>query len=158
MPKGVMHVHSNPMVMAKTPASVASVIGKTTSCFLRRSYFSYGLGNAIFCPMLVGATSVFYPERPTPQTVFEMLRLPGDDVLRVYTEAAMLSDPKCTAENMSSRLRLCFSAGEPLPAAHVGRPEATIWSRHRERRRPTEMGHLFLTILRMPNTAPPAWR
>ena len=71
--------------------------------------------------MWVGATSVFYPERPTPQTVFEMLR--GYQPTMFFAVptlyAAMLADPECKPENMSSRLRLCFSAGEPLPA-HIG--------------------------------------
>jgi len=112
-------------------------------------FFSYGLGNAMFCPMWVGATSVFYPERPTPQTVFEVLR--GYQPTMFFAVptlyAAILADPECTAENASSRLRLCFSAGEPLPA-HIG----IAW---RERFGidivngvgSTEMGHLFLTNL-----------
>jgi 4-hydroxybenzoate-CoA ligase len=112
-------------------------------------FFSYGLGNAMFCPMWVGATSVFYPERPTPQTVFEVLR--GYQPTMFFAVptlyAAILADPECTAKNTSSRLRLCFSAGEPLPA-HIG----IAW---RERFGidivngvgSTEMGHLFLTNL-----------
>jgi 4-hydroxybenzoate-CoA ligase len=59
----------------------------------------------------------------------------------------MLSDPECKAENMSSRLRLCFSAGEPLPA-HVG----LTWKQRFgldivNGVGSTEMGHLFLTNL-----------
>src|SRR5476651_2607932 len=76
---------------------------------------------SMFCPMWVGATSVFYPERPTPQTVFETLR--GYQPTMFYAVptlyAAILADADCTPERGSSRLRLCFSAGEPLPA-HVG--------------------------------------
>ena len=97
--------------------------------------------------MSVGATSIFYPERPTPQTVFETLR--GYQPTMFYgvptLYAAMLADPECTPENGSSRLRLCFSAGEPLPA-HIG----AAW-----RQRfgldivngvgSTEMGHLYIT-------------
>src|SRR5512136_914637 len=75
MPKGVMHVHSNPMVMAKNAGQRRIGYREDDVVFsAAKLFFAYGLGNAIFCPMLVGATSVFYPERPTPQTVFEMLR------------------------------------------------------------------------------------
>ncbi len=147
-PKGVMHVHSAPMTMARTAGQDRIGIREDDVVFsAAKLFFSYGLGNAIFCPMSVGATSIFYPERPTPQTVFETLR--GYQPTMFYgvptLYAAMLADPECKPENGSRRLRLCFSAGEPLPA-HVG----AAW---RERFGldivngvgSTEMGHLYLT-------------
>src|SRR5271165_4811447 len=149
-PKGVMHVHSNPMVMARLAGQDRIGIREDDLVFsAAKLFFSYGLGNAIICPMSVGATSVFYPERPTPQTVFETLR--GYQPTMFYAVptlyAAMLADPDCTPENGSGRLRLCFSAGEPLPS-HVG----LAW---KERFGldivngvgSTEMGHLYLTNL-----------
>jgi 4-hydroxybenzoate-CoA ligase len=61
--------------------------------------------------------------------------------------AAILADPECKPENMSSRLRLCFSAGEPLPS-HIGE----AWKQRFgldivNGVGSTEMGHLFLTNL-----------
>jgi 4-hydroxybenzoate-CoA ligase len=112
-------------------------------------FFSYGLGNAIICPMSVGATSVLYPERPTPQTVFETLR--GYQPTMFYAVptlyAAILADPECAFGNGLDRLRLCFSAGEPLPA-HVG----AAWKKRFgldivNGVGSTEMGHLYLTNL-----------
>ncbi len=147
-PKGVMHVHSAPMAMARAAGQDRIGIREDDVVFsAAKLFFSYGLGNAIICPMSVGATSIFYPERPTPQTVFETLR--GYQPTMFYgvptLYAAMLADPECTPENGSRRLRLCFSAGEPLPA-HVG----AAW-----RQRfgldivngvgSTEMGHLYIT-------------
>src|ERR1022692_4267074 len=150
MPKGTMHVHSSPMVIAQTAGQRRIGYRENDVVFsAAKLFFSYGLGNAMFCPMWVGATSVFYPERPTPQTVFEVLR--GYQPTMFFAVptlyAAILADPECTAENTSGRLRLCFSAGEPLPA-HIG----IAW---RERFGidivngvgSTEMGHLFLTNL-----------
>ncbi len=150
MPKGVMHVHSSPMVMAKYAGQQRIGIREDDVVFsAAKLFFSYGLGNAIICPMSVGATSVFYPERPTPQTVFETLR--GYQPTMFYgvptLYSAILADPDCTPERGSKRLRLCFSAGEPLPA-HVGES----W---KERFGldivngigSTEMGHLFVTNL-----------
>ena len=150
MPKGVMHVHSTPMIMARHAGRERIGIREDDVVFsAAKLFFSYGLGNAIICPMSVGATSVFYPERPTPQTVFETLR--GYQPTMFYAVptlyAAILADVDCTPANGSSRLRLCFSAGEPLPA-HVGE----AW---KERFGldivngvgSTEMGHLFLTNL-----------
>ena len=92
---------------------------------------------------------MFYPERPTPQTVFEMLRGYQPTLFFAVPTlyAAILADTECKRDNMSSRLRLCFSAGEPLPS-HVG----AAW---KERFGldivngvgSTELGHLFLTNL-----------
>ena len=149
-PKGVMHVHSSPMIMARAAGQDRIGIREDDVVFsAAKLFFSYGLGNALICPMSVGATSIFYPERPTPQTVFETLR--GYQPTMFYAVptlyAAILADPDCTPERGSSRLRLCFSAGEPLPA-HLGEG----W---KERFGldivngigSTEMGHLFITNL-----------
>ncbi len=149
-PKGVMHVHSSPMMMARSAGQDRIGICEDDVIFsAAKLFFSYGLGNAIICPMSVGASSVLYPERPTPQTVFETLR--GYQPTMFYAVptlyAAMLADPECALANGFGRLRLCFSAGEPLPA-HVG----TAW---KERFGldivngvgSTEMGHLYLTNL-----------
>jgi 4-hydroxybenzoate-CoA ligase len=150
MPKGVMHVHSSPRIMAQSAGQQRIGYREDDVVFsAAKLFFAYGLGNAMICPMWVGATSVFYPERPTPQTVFEMLR--GYQPTMFFAVptlyAAILADPECTRDNMSSRLRLCFSAGEALPA-HVG----TAW---KERFGldivngvgSTELGHLFITNL-----------
>jgi 4-hydroxybenzoate-CoA ligase len=149
-PKGVMHVHSSPMAMARSSGQDRIGIQEDDVVFsAAKLFFSYGLGNAIICPMSVGATSVLYPERPTPQTVFETLR--GYQATMFYAVptlyAAILADPECTPDNFSPRLKLCFSAGEPLPA-NVG----LAW---KERFGldivngvgSTEMGHLYLTNL-----------
>ena len=150
MPKGVMHVHSSPKIMAQNAGQRRIGYREDDVVFsAAKLFFSYGLGNAMICPMWVGATSVFYPERPTPQTVFEVLR--GYQPTMFFAVptlyAAILADPECKPEHISSRLRLCFSAGEPLPP-HVG-------SGWKQQFGPdivngvgsTEMGHLFLTNL-----------
>jgi 4-hydroxybenzoate-CoA ligase len=149
-PKGVMHVHSTPMLAARLAGQDRIGIREDDVVFSApKLFFAYGLGNAILCPMSVGATSVFYPERPTPQTVLETLR--GYQPTMFYAVptlyAAMLAEPDCTPENSSSRLRLCFSAGEPLPC-HVGE----AWKQRFgldivNGVGSTEMGHLYLTNL-----------
>lgn len=149
-PKGVMHVHSSPMVMAQTSGQGRIGFRENDIVFsAAKLFFSYGLGNAMFCSMSVGATTVFYPERPTPQTVFEVLRGYQPTLFFAVPTlyAAMLTDPQCQHEQVPDRLRLCFSAGEPLPA-QVGmswkdRFGIDIVNGVGS----TEMGHLFLTNL-----------
>ena len=150
MPKGVMHVHSSPRFLAESAGRRRIGYREDDVVFsAAKLFFSYGLGNAMFCPMWVGATSVFYPERPTPQTVFEVLR--GYQPTMFFAVptlyAAILADPECSLEGLSGRLRLCFSAGEPLPA-HIG----AAWKQRFgldivNGVGSTEMGHLFLTNL-----------
>jgi 4-hydroxybenzoate-CoA ligase len=150
MPKGVMHVHSSPKVMAKNAGQRRIGYREDDLVFsAAKLFFAYGISNAMFCPMWVGATSVFYPERPTSQTVFEVLR--GYQPTLFFgvptLYAAILADPECTPRNSSQRLRLCFSAGEALPA-HIGR----TWKDRFDLDivngvGSSEMGHLFLTNL-----------
>lgn len=150
MPKGVMHVHSSPMTIARLSGQDRIGIREDDIVFsAAKLFFSYGLGNAIICPMSVGASSVFYPERPTPQTVFETLR--GYQPTMFYAVptlyAAILADPDCTPGNGSNRLRLCFSAGEPLPQ-HIGEAwKARFGLDIVNGVGSTEMGHLYLTNL-----------
>jgi 4-hydroxybenzoate-CoA ligase len=150
MPKGVMHVHSSPMAMARLSGQDRIGIREDDVVFsAAKLFFAYGLGNAIICPMSVGATSVFYPERPTPQTVFETLG--GYQPTMFYAVptlyAAILADPGCTPETGSRRLRLCFSAGEPLPP-HVGEAwKARFGLDIVNGVGSSEMGHLYLTNL-----------
>ena len=150
MPKGVMHVHSSPKVMAKNAGQRRIGYREDDLVFsAAKLFFAYGISNAMFCPMWVGATSVFYPERPTSQTVFEVLK--GYQPTLFFgvptLYAAILADPDCTPRNSSQRLRLCFSAGEALPA-HIGR----TWKERFDLDivngvGSSEMGHLFLTNL-----------
>lgn len=150
MPKGVMHVHTTPRTVAKFAGQDRIGVREDDVVFsAAKLFFSYGLGNAIICPMWVGATTVLYPERPTPQTVFETLRGYRPTMLYAVPTlyAAILADRNCMLDRESSRLRLCFSAGEPLPA-NVGEMwKARFGVDIVNGVGSTEMGHLFLTNL-----------
>ncbi len=148
-PKAVMHVHSTPMNISRTSGQSRLGVREDDVIFSPpKLFFAYGLGT-MFCTIAVGATSVLYPERPTPQTVFETLR--GYQPTMFFAVptlyAAILADPECQRDNMSNRLRLCFSAGEPLPP-HVGED----WKKRFgidivNGVGSSELGHLFLTNL-----------
>jgi 4-hydroxybenzoate-CoA ligase len=147
--KGVMHVHSTPMSITRTSGQTRLGMRADDVIFSpSKLFFAYGLGTML-CSTGVGATMVLYPERPTPESVFETLRTYHPTMFFAVPTlyAAILADPECRRENMSNRLRLCFSAGEPLPQ-NVGEDWKTkfgidicngVGS--------SEMGHLFLTNL-----------
>src|SRR5262249_60565577 len=83
--------------------------------------FSYGLGNAVAFPLSVGASAVFLPDRPTPQAVLATIRRHRPTLFYAVPSlyAALLAQPDIGPGAGSDRLRLCISAGEPLPA-HLG--------------------------------------
>ena len=149
-PKGVMHVHSTPRLAARHVGEQRLGIRESDVSFsAAKMFFSFGLGNSIICPMAAGATTVLYPERPTPQTVFETLHAYQPTLFYAVPTlyASILADPRCSPQAGSRRLRLCISAGEPLPA-HVGEEwKARFGLDIVDGVGSTEMGHLFLTNL-----------
>jgi 4-hydroxybenzoate-CoA ligase len=80
-------------------------------------FFAYGLGNAMSFPLSVGATSILWPERPTPEAMLDLMQRHDASIFyavpSLYT--ALLSHPRMTRGMGSKRLRLCVSAGEALP-------------------------------------------
>ena len=147
-PKGVMHVHSTPKVVARLAGQNRIGIREDDVVFsAAKLFFSYGLGNAIICPMSVGATSVLYPERPTPQTVFETLQSYEPTMFYAVPTlyAALLAYSDCDPQKVSRRLRLCFSAGEPLPVNISDAWKKRFGIDIVNGVGSTEMGHLFLT-------------
>jgi 4-hydroxybenzoate-CoA ligase len=84
-------------------------------------FFAYGLGNSMTFPMAVGASAVLLPDRPTPDAVLEVMGRRNPTLFcgvpTLY--AALLAHPDLGQGAGSARLRLCISAGEPLPE-HVG--------------------------------------
>ncbi|HVV60203.1 MAG TPA: benzoate-CoA ligase family protein [Pseudolabrys sp.] len=121
-PKGVKHVHSNLMATAKLFGQ--GVLGIAESDVVHSAaklFFAYGLGNAMTFPLSVGATSVLWPHRPTPDGVFDVMRKHRPTIFygvpSLYT--ALLAHKDICKGACSDRLRVCVSAGEALPA-HIG--------------------------------------
>ena len=73
-PKGAVHLHHDMVVCQETYAKQVLGIRESDRVYsAAKLFFAYGLGNAGYFPMGVGAQSVLYPHRPTPDSVFEML-------------------------------------------------------------------------------------
>ena len=121
-PKGVKHVHSNLMATARLfGQGVLGIAGSDVVHSAAKLFFSYGLGNAMAFPLSVGATTVLWPPRPSPDGVFEIMRKHRPTIFfavpSLYT--ALLVHPDIGKGAGSDRLRICVSAGEALPA-HIG--------------------------------------
>jgi 4-hydroxybenzoate-CoA ligase len=121
-PKGVKHVHSSLMATAKLFGQGVLGIGENDVVHsAAKLFFAYGLGNAMTFPLSVGATTVLWPHRPSPEGVFEMMRKHRPTIFygvpSLYT--ALLAHAQIGKGAGSDRLRICVSAGEALPA-HIG--------------------------------------
>jgi 4-hydroxybenzoate-CoA ligase len=148
MPKGVKHVHSSPMETARLYGQ--GILGMREDDVVysaAKLFFAYGLGNAMTFPMAVGASAALLDERPTPKSVFAVMKREQPTIFfgvpTLY--AAILNDPDCTPENGSQRLRLCVSAGEALPEH-----EGLAWKKKfgldiLDGTGSTEMLHIYLT-------------
>jgi 4-hydroxybenzoate-CoA ligase len=120
MPKGVRHLHSNLQATAETYAHQVLGIAENDICLsAAKLFFAYGFGNALTFPMSVGATTVLYPERPTPAAMFGLMRKHGATIFYGVPTlfAAMLNDEALKNEPVFPKLRICTSAGEALPEA-----------------------------------------
>ena len=119
MPKGVRHVHSSLMETARLCGQRCLGVRSDDLVFsAAKLFFAYGLGNSMTFPMSVGGASVLLAERPTPESVFRVMKQyqPTFFFGAPTLYAAMLAYPQGTPENGSQRLRMCVSAGEALPA------------------------------------------
>jgi len=117
-PKGTIHLHHDMIVSADTYARQTLGLLESDVCFsVAKLLFAYGLGNGLYFPLRVGATTVLLPDRPTPDKVFEVLdRYQPTVFYSVPTSyAALLHAAEQNGRLSLGRVRLCVSAGEPLP-------------------------------------------
>jgi len=118
MPKGVRHLHSNLPATADTYAKQVLGIRKDDVCLsAAKLFFAYGLGNALTFPMSVGATTILNSERPTSERMFALLNKYNPTIFYGIPTlfASMLHDAATNNERAGMGLRICVSAGEPLP-------------------------------------------
>ncbi len=123
-PKGVKHVHSSLMATAKLMGQgVLGIRESDVVLSAAKLFFAYGLGNAMSFPMSVGATAILWPDRPTPDAMFDLMQRHHPSIFYAVPSlyAALLAHPRMRPRHgFDSGLRLCVSAGEALPAS-VGR-------------------------------------
>ncbi len=118
MPKGVRHVHASLKATADTFGRQVLKIRKGDIIFsAAKLFFAYGLGNAMTFPMSVGATTVLLSERPTPESVFNVIEQTRPSIFcgvpTLY--AAMLASIGNNLPAGLGAIRRCISAGEALP-------------------------------------------
>lgn len=117
-PKGVRHVHGSLQATSDTyGAQVLGIQKKDIIFSVAKMFFAYGLGNAMTFPLSVGATTVLFSGRPTPDSVFAILKKMTPTIFcgvpTLY--AALLSSIEGQVPAGLEKIRCCISAGEALP-------------------------------------------
>ena len=81
-------------------------------------FFGYATGTNLMFPFRVGATAILFPERSTPDALFDLIALHRPTFLTSVPTLinSMLRSERCDQADLSS-LRVCLSAGEALPAS-----------------------------------------
>ena len=117
-PKGTVHLHHDMIVAAELYARRTIGLAESDVSFsIAKLFFAYGLGNGLYFPLWTGGTTVLLPDRPLPKTAFEVIdRCEPTVFYGVPTSyAAMLHEAEKTQRTRLGRVRMCISAGEPLP-------------------------------------------
>jgi benzoate-CoA ligase family protein len=117
-PKGCVHRHRDMVVTSELFGRGVLGIREDEVIFsAAKLFFAYGLGNAMTFPLWAGATSVLLDARPTPRNTLEMIERHRPTLyFGVPTLYASQLQELDTARPDLGSLRLCVSAGEPLPA------------------------------------------
>ena len=119
-PKGAVHLQHDMIVAADLYAGPILSLGEADRTFsAAKLFFAYGLGNGLYFPFRVGASTVLYPDKPGAVRAFETIQKYRPSVFfSVPTGyAGMLAIEDAAASYDTSSLRLCVSAGESLPPA-----------------------------------------
>ncbi len=127
-PKAAVHLHHDMVVCCEAFGRHVLEIGPEDRCFsVARLFFAYGLGNALYFPFHVGAATVLDSRRPEPVKVFEILTRERPTLFFAVPTAFAAMLQVVDAERLYDlrSVRLCLSAGEPLPKP--------IYERWRER-------------------------
>ena len=115
-PKAAMHRHADIKLVAELYGQ--GVLGMTSAdrCLsVAKLFFAYGIGNSMFFPMSVGATTLLEPGRPSPRAFAERARADGATLLFAspsFWGPLLASD---AADDAFGTVRQGVSAGEALP-------------------------------------------
>lgn len=121
-PKGVTHAQHDMRFCADTYARHVVQMEESDVVFsVSKLYWAYGLGNALYFPFAVGATTVLLAEPPQPRAVLEVVKAFAPTVFfGVPTGYASLLTARWKEDYFKS-VRVCASAGEALSGSLLAR-------------------------------------
>src|SRR5262249_35648144 len=110
-------------------------------------FFAYGLGNAMYCPFGLGATTILWPGPPLPVHVYEVIERHRPTLFfSVPTNYGMLLAHRPDGRDFDlSSIRHGVSAGEALPAALFERFKQRFGVEILDGIGSTEILHIFIS-------------
>jgi benzoate-CoA ligase family protein len=147
-PKAAVHRHEDMLITSRGFAQEVLGLGADDRTFsVSKLFFAYGLGNGMYFPFSVGASTILLPDRPRPDRVIQVVRQHRPTIFFSVPTfyAALLRELDSGGQADFASVRLAVSAGEPLPAE--------IFERFRDRFGieildgigSTEMLHMFIS-------------
>lgn len=117
-PKAAVHLHHDPLYCCEAFArSILQLTEQDVILSLPRMFMAYGLGNSLFFPLWSGARSILLPRIPEASGILETCRAHRPTLFfgspPIYRDLLQAVEGGASAD--LSSLRLCLSAGEPLP-------------------------------------------
>lgn len=146
-PKGAVHFHHD--FPYDTECYAKRTLGlREDDVFLSvsRLFFGYATGTNLMFPFAVGGTAVFFPDKPTPERIFEHVERYGVTVLSNVPAMIrqMLDAPGADAAKLGT-LRMALSAGEALPAQLYERWRARGWCEILDGIGSAELFHIYIS-------------
>jgi benzoate-CoA ligase family protein len=119
MPKGVLHTHKDyPLIAQLSGVNLFGIAENDRTFSVAKLFFVYGIGGNLIFPWYVGASCVLYAGSPRQaaavlKTISTFKPTVFVSIPTIYS--AILSLPKFNERFDLRSLRICISAGEPLP-------------------------------------------
>jgi benzoate-CoA ligase len=145
-PKAAMHRHSDIRYVCETYAHQVLEISQSDRCLsVAKLFFAYGIGNSMFFPLSVGATTLLEPGRPAPQTFAE--RATRDSATLLFGTPSFFGPLLASdvPDDAFATVRRGASAGESLPARMVNGMAERFGVEVLDGIGSTEMLHIYLS-------------
>ena len=147
-PKGCVHLQHDMVVCTEHYAKGILRMSGDDRCFsVAKLFFAYGLGNAMYCPLGVGATAILWPGPPAAANVFGVIERHKPTLFfSVPTNYGMLLAHTREGQDFDlSSVRYAVSAGESLPAALFERFKQRFGVEILDGIGSTEILHIFIS-------------
>ncbi len=146
-PKGAVHLqHDLPYNTECYAKGVLCVSEDDLTVSVPKLFFGYATGTNLLFPFAAGGATALFPERSTPEKMFEMIERYRPTILTsVPTMINGMLNVESAGARDSSSLRMCLSAGEALPEELYRRWVETFKVEIYDGIGSAEMFHIYIT-------------
>ncbi len=148
-PKGCVHLHHDMVICSELYAKgILRISAQDRTFSVAKLFFAYGLGNGLYFPFAVGATTILWAGPPTPPNIYAVVERHRPTLFfSVPTSYAMLlaHQREGGPDFDLSSVRQGVSAGEALPAALFQRFKERFGVEILDGIGSTEILHIFIS-------------